>query len=37
MDQAVAWARKAVIACRTPVEVREFLFRSAPQETTERH
>jgi hypothetical protein len=27
MDQAVAWARKAVVACRAPVEVREFLFR----------
>jgi hypothetical protein len=27
MDQAVAWARKAVVACRTPVEVRAFLFR----------
>jgi hypothetical protein len=26
-EQAVAWARKAVVACRTPVEVREFLFR----------
>ena len=25
MDEALAWARKAVIACRTPVEVREFL------------
>ena len=37
MDQAVAWARKAVIACRTPVEVREFLFRPAPKEATERH
>jgi hypothetical protein len=36
MDQAVAWARKAVIACRTPVEVREFLFQPAPQEATER-
>jgi hypothetical protein len=24
MDQALAWGRKAVIACRTPVEVREF-------------
>lgn len=24
-DQAVAWARKAVIACRAPVEVRDFL------------
>jgi hypothetical protein len=36
MDQAVAWARKAVVACRTPVEVREFLFRPAPKEATER-
>ncbi|HEX7158068.1 MAG TPA: YciI family protein [Edaphobacter sp.] len=25
MDEALAWARKAVIACRVPVEVREFL------------
>jgi hypothetical protein len=25
LDEALAWARKAVIACRTPVEVREFL------------
>jgi hypothetical protein len=24
MDEALAWARKAVIACRAPVEVREF-------------
>jgi hypothetical protein len=24
MDEALAWARKAVIACRTPVEVRAF-------------
>jgi hypothetical protein len=32
MDQALAWARKAVIACRAPVEVREFLFRPAPKE-----
>jgi hypothetical protein len=31
-DQAVAWARKAVIACRAPVEVREFLFRPVPKE-----
>lgn len=29
MDQAVAWARKAVIACRTPVEVRAIFFRPA--------
>ena len=27
MDQALAWARKAVIACRAPVEVRAMLFR----------
>ena len=26
-DQAVAWARKAVIACRTPVEVRGIFFQ----------
>src|SRR6202046_3017234 len=25
MDQAVAWARKGVVACRMPVEVRELL------------
>jgi len=24
LDEAVAWGRKAVIACRTPVEVRPF-------------
>jgi hypothetical protein len=24
-DEAVAWGRKAVVACRAPVEVREFL------------
>jgi hypothetical protein len=24
MDDALAWGRKAVVACRTPVEVREF-------------
>ncbi len=29
MDQAVAWARKAVVACRTPVEVRAIHFRPA--------
>ncbi|MEZ2347157.1 YciI family protein [Terriglobus sp. RCC_193] len=31
MDEALAWARKAVIACRVPVEVREF-HRSPPKE-----
>ena len=25
IDEALAWARKAVIACRVPVEVRAFL------------
>ena len=25
MDEAVKWARKATVACRVPVEVREFL------------
>ena len=25
MDEAVEWGRKAVVACRVPVEVREFL------------
>jgi hypothetical protein len=24
MDAAVAWARKAAVACRAPIEVREF-------------
>jgi hypothetical protein len=27
MDEAVSWGRKAVVACRAPVEVREFLQR----------
>jgi hypothetical protein len=27
MDEAVAWGRKAVLACRASVEVREFLSR----------
>ena len=25
LDEALAWARKAVVACRAPVEVRQFL------------
>ncbi len=29
MDEAVEWGRKAVIACRAPVEVRQFLGNSA--------
>jgi hypothetical protein len=32
LDEAMAWGRKAVAACRAPVEVREFLFRPKPQE-----
>ena len=27
MDEALAWARKAVVACRVPVEVRRIFFR----------
>ena len=30
MDQALAWGRKAVVACRVPVEVRAF-HRMRPQ------
>ena len=29
MDEALAWGRKAVIACRAPVEVRAFLAMPA--------
>ena len=32
MDQALAWARKAVIACRAPVEVRAMLFRPTAEQ-----
>jgi hypothetical protein len=31
MDEALAWGRKAVVACRTPVEVRAFIRSNAPQ------
>jgi hypothetical protein len=34
LDEALAWGRKAVIACRAPVEVRAIFFRRRP-ETTE--
>lgn len=27
MDEALAWARKAVVACGVPVEVRQIFFR----------
>jgi hypothetical protein len=29
MDEALAWGRKAVVACRAPVEVRAFLSMPA--------
>lgn len=31
MDEAVAWARKAVVACRMPNEVRPIFFVPDPQ------
>ena len=31
LDEALAWGRKAVVACRAPVEVREF-HRSRPDQ-----
>jgi hypothetical protein len=30
LDEALAWARKGVIACRAPCEVRELLFKPQP-------
>lgn len=36
MDEALAWARKAVVACRVPVEVRAFL-RMRPKAKSTRH
>ncbi len=30
LDEALEWGRKAAVACRAPVEVRQFLFRPAP-------
>jgi hypothetical protein len=35
MDEALAWAKKAAIACDVPGEVRELLFYPAPEEGTE--
>ena len=32
MDEALAWARKAVVACRAPVEVRAFFSVERPNE-----
>lgn len=36
LDEALAWARKAVTACRMPVEVREIFFVPAPTEVIDR-
>jgi hypothetical protein len=33
MDEALAWARKAVIACRRPVELREIPYSNLPNGT----
>ena len=33
MDEALAWGRKSVIACRTPVEVREIPYSNLPSGT----
>ena len=30
MDQALAWARKGVVACQAQVEVREIFFNPSP-------
>ncbi len=32
MDEALAWARKGAVACRTAIEVREMLFFPAPEQ-----
>ena len=32
MDEALAWAKKATIACDVPGEVRELLFYPAPEQ-----
>ena len=33
MDEALAWGRKAVIACRAPIEVREIPYSNLPTGT----
>ena len=33
MDEALGWARKAVVACRAPVEVREVFQKKAAHST----
>jgi hypothetical protein len=32
MDEALAWTRKGAVACRASGEVRELLFRPAPEQ-----
>ena len=32
LDEALAWAKKAAIACNVPGEVRELLFYPAPEQ-----
>jgi hypothetical protein len=34
LDEALAWARKGAVACRTSGEVREILFKSASKGAT---
>ncbi|MGA7378304.1 MAG: YciI family protein [Candidatus Sulfotelmatobacter sp.] len=34
LDEALAWGRKAAVACRAPVEVRELLFSPDPKRAT---
>ncbi len=34
INEALAWAKKAAIACDVPGEVRELLFFPAPEEAT---
>jgi len=36
IDEALAWARKAAIACDVPGEVRELLFFPAPEQAPDR-
>ena len=36
MDEALAWARKAVVACRVPIEVRAFARIRPDKETLSR-
>jgi len=35
LDEALAWAKKAAIACDVPGEVRELLFKPDPKGATE--